>query len=186
MKYLIVNEIITAQTPGVVKPFKKILSKFDRIIEIGTYKGGFTLWLFKNVNPNVKIISYDINKNYREQSIIEKIDFRIGNCFKDRFYEITNLINDSGRVLLLCDGGDKEREFNSFSKYLKENDVIMLHDYCENINDFNLLKQKLNWPTEAEAFYENIKDTIQKNNLIPYMYEDFKSVLWGSFKKGED
>lgn len=174
-----------SQTPSVIIPFKKIINKFDRIIEIGFYKGGFTLWLYQNKNKNTELIAYDINPKYKDQSITEPIDFRIGDCFNSRKEEIFSFINAPGRTLVLCDGGNKEEEFKLFGKILKSKDVIMLHDYAHSLEDYNSIKKSLGWPTPAESFYDNIKEFCKENNLLPYKYKSFKSVLWGSFIKAE-
>ena len=37
-----------------------------------------------------------------------------------------------GKTIVLCDGGDKPREFKTFSKYLKKGDLILGHDFSRN------------------------------------------------------
>ena len=97
--------------------------------------------------------------------------------------ELMNLIKNSGRTLFLCDGGDKELEFRLYSKYLKTNDVIMLHDYSHSEEEYNIIKEKINWPTNSESHYKNIERYLPELNLTTFMYDDFKQVLWGSFIK---
>ena len=56
----------SAQSKYIVDHFPKILHQFNTIIELGTFTGVFTKWLSENISDNCKIITYDINPNYRE------------------------------------------------------------------------------------------------------------------------
>jgi len=61
------------------------------------------------------------------------IDFRVKDCFKKEvFEEIISLIQQPGKTLLVCDGGDKPREIGAFSPHLKKGDIIIGHDYFKN------------------------------------------------------
>lgn len=177
--------IHVGQTPSIKKIFKKILPEFSRIIEIGTDVGGLALFLHKNKNENCDLISYDIDKSFNKVSDSYGIDFRLGDCFSnDTHNEIKQLILDkSKRVLLLCDGGDKNREFNLFSQYLKKDDVIMCHDYSESDEDFSIMKDNAGWEHLSESYLNSIQVAINENELSKFHYDEFKSVIWGSFKK---
>lgn len=173
------------QTPNIKKIFKKILPEFNRIIEIGTDVGGLSLFLYKNKNGRCDLVSYDIDKSFNRVSDSYGIDFRIGDCFSnDTHNEIKQLILDeSRRTLLLCDGGDKNREFNLFSQYLKKDDVIMCHDYSESETDFLIMKNNVGWEHTSESHLSSIQWAIDENNLSGFHYDEFKSVIWGAFKK---
>jgi hypothetical protein len=181
------EDVPVLQAKEAESKFIKILKDFDRIIEIGTYSGGFTLFLHKNKKENCELISYDINASHNKVPKTHNIDFRIGDCFSDFVHnEIKNLIiDDSKRILLLCDGGNKNKEFNIFSKYLKINDVIMCHDYAETADEFKKFQIILNWQLfNYESSFDMISKGINEHNLIKYEhYDEFKSVLWGAFTK---
>lgn len=183
--FLIYKNINVGQTPNVQKVFKSKLIDFDRIIEIGTHAGGFTLFLHDNMKESCDLISYDINPHFNKVPKEYNIDFRIGDCFSEKnINEIKDLIlKTERRVLLFCDGGDKVREFSFFSQFLKSNDVIMCHDYADNVEDFAKIKANLGWMSISESSYSEISDAVQKNNLSKYHYDEFKSVLLGSFIK---
>lgn len=177
--------ITILQHPDVQKYFIKIIKEFDRIIEFGTYTGAFTLFLHKIKRLDTELISYDINlglcriPNYN-------LDLRWGDYFKEpTITEIKELIEDrSKRVLLLCDGGYKEYEFNKFSEYLKSNDVIMVHDYQENEEEYKSFTHKINWFDVADSGWYGIKESVKKYNLSKHqLYDEFKTVLWGTFIK---
>jgi hypothetical protein len=188
MKYFInYKNILTAQLPSTLDFLKKIISEnnFETILEIGTNRGGLTLWLNDNKKINSKIYSFEI---YEHIPLFKKTDLDgdliIGNIFSENIMQIVkNLLLDKKQCLLLCDGGDKNTEFNLFSKFLKPNDVIMLHDYCDNEEEYKLIQQETGWPTPAESDLNSISLSIRQNNLEPYYYEMGKKNLWGSFIK---
>lgn len=181
--FLKVDGVIAAQTPKIEAEFKSIINDFDLIVEIGFDRGALSLWLYRNKNKDTKLVAYDISFGGKEIHD-ENIDFRQGDCFNESVInEIKTMIEESKKALILCDGGAKEREFDLYSKFLRSGDVIMLHDYAHNYADYNLICSNLGWNTAAESHFENIQNAIETNNLIPYKYDAFKAVLWGSFTK---
>jgi 23S rRNA U2552 (ribose-2'-O)-methylase RlmE/FtsJ len=183
-KHLIVDGVIAAQLPKASDAFKTIIQDFSLIIEIGYHRGAFSRWLNQNKQKSAKLVCYDISDGAREVTDLD-IDFRVGDCFnEDIITEISELIKKSKKTLLLCDGGNKNSEFNLYAKYLKKGDVIMLHDYhddtCEErYEDFSGSE----WGSEAESYYSSIKSTVDEISLKKYNYDLFRSVLWGAFNK---
>jgi cephalosporin hydroxylase len=190
----------TEQNPNIIYPFDKLISEIkpSRIIEIGTFAGGFTLILRtildNNGLENSIITTYDIHiptyllpliKNtFNIISITKNLfssDYQIFNGETEES-EIVSLIKSSGRILLLCDGGCKKCEFNILSKYLKPGDFIMAHDYAPNREYFEEhMKNKIwNW---LEIQDSDIIESCQKYGLVPYMREEFLNVAWACFKK---
>jgi len=177
-----------SQTPGIKKHFQKILPEFDRVIEIGTFNGGLTLFIHRNKKESCELISYDIDPSVNQAPKDLDIDFRIGNCMSvPVINEIKDLIMDeSKRVLLLCDGGNKNEEFNLFSKFLKVKDVVMLHDFAESSGEFSRIASVIGWIYSYESSLSEISNSVSKYNLDKYWYDEGKEVLWGSFiKKGD-
>jgi cephalosporin hydroxylase len=184
MSYLIVDGIIAAQTPEIEGPFKKMLGDVQQVIEIGYLHGGFSLWLHRNKSPGCALVCYDITGENLLVFPEQYIDFRIGDCFApDIANEIIDLLRQPRRTLLLCDGGNKEEEFNFYCPYLKPGDIIMMHDYADNNEDFENIKARLDWPSGPESFYDNIQEKASIYNLEKHQYGEMKSVLWGSFIK---
>jgi hypothetical protein len=182
-RYFVVDGVIAAQTPKIVDVFSPILPLFKTIIEIGFHKGAFTLWLHKNKKEDTKLVAYDISFEPKEVND-ETIDFRQGDCFDEKIInEIKELIINGGKTLVLCDGGYKEREFNLYSQFLKQDDVIMCHDYAHNAEEFSSIISQINWNCAYESKYDNIEQAVKLNSLEPYEYDAFKNVLWGSFIK---
>jgi tRNA A58 N-methylase Trm61 len=182
--FLTVEGIMAGQTPLATKAFGQIISSFGNIIEIGGGRGGFSTFLNSNKVESAKFTSYEINPSRLLIPEKSPIDIRIANCFDSKTSkEIKENISKGSRTLLLCDGGNKRREFELFSPSLKKDDVIMCHDYCHNIEEWRQITKPLCWPTPPEVYYNDIESATSINNLKPFKYDLFKSVLWGSFVK---
>lgn len=178
------NTFRTAQSKNIVDVFPQFVKDFDTIIEIGTFTGAFTYYLSTISKEDCKIYSWDINESYREIHNIPKTEFILDNCFSpSSINRIDSIIKTGDRVLFLCDGGDKELEFSLFSSYLKSGDVIMLHDYAETEQEYEMIKKDIEWPTPSESHLSYIKKYIDYNNLTPYYYDELKKVMWGSWVK---
>jgi cephalosporin hydroxylase len=181
--FLHVDGAIAAQTPRIETAFRSILPEFSTIIEIGFDRGALSLWLHRNKSKDTKLVSYDISFGGKQINDPD-IDFRQGDCFDPAIIEeIKSLIQSPGKTLVLCDGGNKEKEFEVYSAFLKVDDVIMLHDYAHSGEDYEIIKEEIGWRTGAESHFENIQGAIAVNNLKPYHYNVFKNALWGSFNK---
>jgi hypothetical protein len=175
------------QNHNVYDVFYNFLNKEKpkRILEIGTALGGFTQFL-KNVSDelklNIDILSYDIHRmNWYEDMVKNGIDVRVEDVFINNYsevkQEVVDFIQQDGLTVILCDGGDKVREFNILSDYMKVGDFIMAHDYAENSEVFNeKIKGKIwNW---LEIQDGDIKDACEKNNLESYDKDIFDNVVW--------
>lgn len=165
-----------------------------RIIEIGTARGGTTLAISDILNKNnlydVKIKTFDIKtKSHLQNLSTTNIEFYIGNIFVYRDEsllhptEITNFLSQNKTNLILCDGGNKIKEFNTLCKYLKTGDVIMAHDYAPNKEVFESeYKGKIwNW---MEVTDSDIEKSVKKHNLEYYNMDLIQPSAWVSFIKG--
>lgn len=186
----IYDGIQISQVLGIYLAFNKDwLSKFDNIVEIGTYNGGLSSYIYDSRKEGAFFVSYDIEPKIN-QALLEKgrtdIDFRIGDCFEERhFNDIANSIKRPGRTLMICDGGNKTEEFNRFSEYLKPGDIIILHDYKDESHEDLFMESKAywQWPYMFECSYDSIKDAVSKNGLEKCEYNKFLFYMWGCFIK---
>jgi hypothetical protein len=180
----IYNDIQMSQVLGVYLALNpNYISEFDNIIEIGTYNGGLTSWLYDNKNSNAMVVSYDIDGTINHTNRTD-IDFRIEDCFEEKsFNDIVSYIQRPGKTLVVCDGGDKPKEFNTFSEYLKSGDVIIAHDYAKNPEYWKFVTEYWQWPYESDTSYDSIKDAVIKNELKPYRDDEFNFYLWTSYIK---
>lgn len=181
----------TQQNPNVFNEFIEFFKneKFDYIIEIGTSYGGFSLFLYEqSIQHNFNFITYDwsgfkggswddrrkpLNKMFNNKI---PFDFRDKNVFENTD-EIIKILKNN-KCLLLCDGGDKPKEFNIFGEHLTPGSYIMAHDYAVDINVFNSeIRNKVwNW---FEIQDSDISLAMETNNIIKSKYfKNFSSVAW--------
>jgi cephalosporin hydroxylase len=180
------DEIQISQVLGIYLAFNKdYFSNFKNIIEIGSYNGGLSSYIFDSKPKDCVFVSYDIDPKINEASLKrDDIDFRIGDCFEEKqFNEIIKLIQNPGKTLMICDGGHKTKEFNLFSKYLKNGDVIILHDYKQDDLSWKEICEYWQWPYGNETSFEEIKDAIQENGLEEFRNKEFNFFAWGSYIK---
>jgi hypothetical protein len=147
--------------------------------------GGFTLFLKMCCNDlelNTKIVSYETNGRESYEFIrSHDIDVRVKNVFFENYagieQELIDLIVEDGVCLVLCDGGHKISEFNLLSKYIKNGDIIMAHDYATTQQYFkeNIEYKYWNW---LEISDSDIEDAVTSNNLHPYMQDVFNKAVW--------
>jgi len=159
--------------------------KPKRILEIGTSLGGFTQFLqysLNELNLNSKILSLDIHRlKWYDEIINMGVDVRIENIFLDNFKDIPqeykDFINEEGTTVILCDGGDKIREFNLLSNFMKKGDYILAHDYAydKELFEKEINKKIWNWHEISET---DIKEACERNNLTDFNREIFQSVVW--------
>ena len=140
-KYMKYNTFLgkrMAQSDRAITAWEKLMFRtdFKRIIEIGTFHGGFSLYLLLlTISNEAEFYTFDI-KNWRDYDHSP----RLKNYFKldEHFFQmdifskvefVKDLIVGRGITVLFCDGGNKEAEFNLFSPFLKKWDIIAVHDW---------------------------------------------------------
>jgi cephalosporin hydroxylase len=164
--------------------------KPNTILEIGTASGGLSLMIRDILNElglyNSNLITYDVNNPeylYGHLNNEIKIDIRVKNIFNHPYSnivdkeEIEKIFNTDGPIIVFCDGGSKKNEFNILSKYLRPGDVILAHDYAKNEEFFleNLHGKIWDW---LEITDNDIQDCVKRENLVPYLQDEFTNVVW--------
>ena len=125
-----INEMMMSQSamaPGIIATM--ILREAPaRVIEIGTSAGGFASML--------SYVCQSVGTQFTTMDIRPSLDYKLAPCGRfltwDCFAHIDEIgawIASPGLTILLCDGGNKPLEFNTFSKFLKPGDIIGAHDY---------------------------------------------------------
>jgi cephalosporin hydroxylase len=170
--------------------------KPKRILEIGTGTGALTMFIRDFLNENgmsdVDMLTFDVNDNtdiHDQLRTMNNIKVSKENLFTGgnefvlaRLDLIEPYIKSEGTTLVLCDGGNKIREFNQISPLIKSGDFIMAHDYADTQENFeaNINNKIWNW---REIGDEHIEQAVTENNLTPYNKSNFDSVVWVCRKK---
>lgn len=190
--YFVYGDLTIMQHTSVKEKFIKLITsiKPTKILEIGTSSGGLTLMLRDILDTNglesTRLISYDINDPVYLRRHVDNgrnIELKVENVFNHQYDklengdEIIDIITSDGTTLVLCDGGSKKNEFRILSDYLKIGDVIMAHDYAPNQTYFqeHINNKIWNW---MEIQDSDIDDSCQRNNLTPFMEQDFRDIVW--------
>lgn len=153
------------QIPTALLKINRLLNhiNFQRIIELGTGKGGLSLLLSIWADLRKKeFYSFDV-LNFLQYPY--KINFFQGDILNEEknIQKIKDLIAAPGRVMVLCDA-HKSIEYNIYASSLKSGDFILTHDYSPNLNVFETeVKNKL-W-NHFENCYEKIEEETKKNNI---------------------
>lgn len=150
------------------------------IIEIGTNYGGFTACLGIHAwTIGASVHTFDVcvapAEAIRPLCGFLPITFYNADCFEPSVISlIQQLIQRHGTTYVLCDGGNKEQEFNLFSNYLKHGDVIGAHDYSAPGGNY--------WPW-SETHFDKVREPVLRCGLHSFMQEHFDTAGWLVFKK---
>jgi len=113
----------------------------DNIIEFGTGCGGLTiLFGMAMLQRNGNVFTFDTQKPWKTWHTAIKgfpIYYNQLNIFKYE-HQIKQLIQQGKQTLVFCDNGNKPREVNTFAKHLRKNDLIIAHDWKNEINEENI------------------------------------------------
>ena len=116
------------------------------IAEIGTYKGGLSLYLLAQaMSDGARFITFDIvrhpeldgepHKSFGlDAHLVEADIFGRG---RDVLLDFLS-VEDNHPLLLYCDGGNKPREVQMFTEFLSSNDYIAAHDWGMEILDSDI------------------------------------------------
>lgn len=189
--------------------YDSIHSEFNKnyiIIEIGTYFGGFTKILSDSalgrnsngiytfdiedliLNKRQSMIEFDhiklpekkVSESLKENC--ENVYFNLGDVFSfATMSKIANLCKNN-KLIIFCDGGNKPKEVNFFSQFLKVGDFIFAHDYSL---DKDYFEQNINnkiwyWLETTNA---DIKDACDFYNLETFMEDKFNKCVWTCRRK---
>jgi len=164
--------------------FRDFLSKekFDVIIELGTKYGGLTQFLTELHN---NIHTFDIG-NYMNSAQIDYLLASGTMIYIEDIFEtntVSNLMQNNKRILLLCDNGNKIREVQRFTPYLKKHDVILAHDYFPTENDVYHVVGPPAYGDKPKTVrrwssHEISDKDVDYDVLEPFFAKEFEAVFW--------
>jgi predicted O-methyltransferase YrrM len=148
---------------------------FETIVEIGTHLGGFTRLLRDHPVSDgcERIVSIDIERMTED---IEDVGLVTADVWASGL--VHEHLQTGKRTALLCDGGDKIREVNTFAPSMHRGDVILCHDYGRTREGFDTSQ----WPS-CEITYADIAGVLERHGFEPFLAEEMGRSFWGCFVK---
>ena len=187
-----------AQNENIFTPFREMIAdiKPARILEMGTDRCGLCLIVRDLLDEagmsDAGVMACDFNPDtteifYRDVFPMEqgkRIEYHQLNFWVDGKLNpvIVEYIQRPGPTILLCDGGDKPREFNAAAHFLKPGDIIMAHDYAPDQSYFQQYVNGKIWNWH-ETWDAQIQGAYTACNLKPYMAQSFRDVVWACARK---
>ncbi len=142
------------------------------VIEIGCWSGGLSCCLAIAME-NIKGFVFCCDRNefcedlVRWKAVLPLVFKRLDALSDEGILFISELISAHSPCVVLCDDGNKRKEFDIYSRFLKKGDVIAAHDYaCGDL-----------WPWQ-EITDADVKESCEKNRLEPYMQDVMHSAGW--------
>lgn len=174
------------QNANVVAPFRALLADLRpaRVIEIGTAAGGLTLIirdLMDNLGLDGKLFTFDPMPMDRPYLARPGIVYTQADALAGDDVEYLVDVTD-GPCLVLCDGGNKAREFQRLAPVLRPGDVLMAHDYAPSRAYFDEVMDGVHW-NWLEITDEDIMTPCFAYGLVPYQQEVFQRVAWACRRK---
>ena len=176
------------QSPVAFEVFEEFFSTnkdIDLVVDLGTGRGGFSLFLQEQAKAiNSQFVTYDTNTNSINniKSKSPDIDARVGDVF-DVYVQgnIEKMIDMSKKTAVFCDVGNVSKCFNTYSDVIKQNDIILVHDYAPNKQVFESeYRGKIwNW---LEVSDKDIQDSMTRNKLVK-IFEQANKAAWLCVKK---
>jgi len=153
-----------------------------RVIELGTSTGGMSIYLQLYCHvAGASFVTYDLlgkQPTYSELFDRLGIDYRQRDVLSESaIHEIRDLIRGDGISVLLCDNGDKSREFSAFASALKTGDIILAHDYAPDREYFDKHMRDRTW-SSLYVVASEIATVCEEQGLAPYLEKDFLRAAW--------
>lgn len=194
--YTVYKGLTAQQHEDFLVPFEKFFREIQpqQILEIGIAGGGTSHAIHDIMSSLGRLFTYRAYELHDQPCYVQLrnlgIDVRLYNIFDhsylnmnpDTVLEVSTYIQRPGTSLILCDGGYKISEFRLLSDFLKPGDYIMAHDYSQSLEYFKAHMEHKIWDW-CEIHDQHIQDVIDRNNLKPYMQDDFQAVAWACFRK---
>ena len=165
--------------------FKNYLSIVnpERILELGTANGGLTNILRKLTD--CPILTVEKNEDAIDSRTYSNAEVVIGDFFNTSFIasKLIPYISLPGRTLVLCDAFNKRRQYTTFVRYIKTNDVIAVHDYFPSLEYFKetIEGKRWNWCDITDKDMQGVNEEFGMDDIG----SEINHIFWASkIKKG--
>jgi len=177
-----------SQLPGALDMLADIIrgDAIDVVIEIGSASGNLARWLSMlaiNHGPDYQVHSFDVVEVADNSGHFA--NFHVGDVFdfsrsSGARTQVIDLIDSARRPLLLCDGGNKIREVNTFAPLLPPGGIVAVHDFALTRRDFEVrLRGQEIWPC-CECVLDDIVAAV---GTWQPLYERTLPVAWGMWRR---
>ena len=138
-----VLDVLVAQQPAQILSHIDIINRYKvkLFVELGTYMGGGLTYVIPNLvlDQDFRYMGYEIlpdtvnNKIFAFASEHPRCEIMLQDMFIPHNLSVVSaaIASTQGCVYVFCDGGDKPKELETFSKFLRIGDIISVHDYVE-------------------------------------------------------
>jgi len=167
-----VLDVLAAQQPAQILSHIDIINRYKiaLFVELGTYMGGGLVHVIPNLilDRNFRYMGYEILPEKVKDEILffafdhPRCELILQDMFLAHNLEAVSdaIASTQGRVYVFCDGGNKPKELEIFSKFLRVGDIISVHDYVEDqtgeITDQDLEKLGDDFASLDEELRKNI------------------------------
>ncbi len=122
--------------------------ELEAIFEIGTWQGGFSRYLAGQARAReMTFRTYDVAAPFAPPPHFIRMD-----VFAEA-EALGKVLGENEPLILLCDGGNKPRELRTFTPYLHEGSVVVVHDWLTEV-------QPADVPDRLSPVYESFCDDL--------------------------
>lgn len=153
-----------------------------RIMEIGTYAGGFSLFATLRA-PDAEYVGYEIDGRVLHEKV-SHLNIKVMNFFNDLDFA-KEYIQGEGTTIVFCDGGNKTLEFALIAPMLKPGDMILTHDYLDDTKHDLKVYRSVKGFRKPESLKSELLPIATHYGLHDDVGIDFTMSLWSCWIKEE-
>lgn len=108
------------------------------VLEIGMEHGGLSSLFLSRMERQVHYFGFEIEEK-KVHSKISGANYYIGDAWEPKCVEMVEIImSTEGKAFILCDGGNKVKDFSTYFPLMRAGDWIALHDFGKEFRETDL------------------------------------------------